>query len=222
MIDPILINLRILDYYDGENNFRFSMNYFYIHSNASGSVLFAFYLLINSIFDSKRITLKLLLIPLILFSGSLASIICVVLYEFFSRYTLKISIFKLIFYTLFGFIGIIFLVQYFFSINAIGFVVRFEIIYNFLLYTFSNPYIIVIPNFLINGPYYSESTFIDLFMNFGSFSFLLYYLIYKCKETKYYLLILLTTSASLTPMSSIILYIIYNVSKNKNQTKIFT
>tara|TARA_Y100001970_G_scaffold159011_1_gene194505 strand:+ start:20825 stop:21892 length:1068 start_codon:yes stop_codon:yes gene_type:complete len=215
LIDPILVNQKIIDYYFTGNEFRFSLQFFYIHSNAAGAILFAYYILIDSLYKSNNLKYKILVIPLIIISGSLSSILITIIYEITTKISLKLNLIKLFFIMFVGIIILYNVIQYISVINEIGILVRLERIFSFIFHFLTNPYILLFPNYIINGSFYTESSLLDLFLNFGIFSFPLFYLIYSCRATRYYLIILFLTSASYTPMSSLILYIIYNVSKNK-------
>lgn len=215
ILEPQLFNF----YSSVSSEFRLSTSTIFLHSNAAGAAHAVTYLLIYNL-SKKYYLFKFLIVVLIFLSGSLSAILFVFFVEFKKYLELrkhsKIILFYYVLLTLF--IGLLTLKLV--GLNPIGFTTRISRISDFFVHIFSNPITILVPNYIINGSFYTESSLLDLFLNFSIYIFPIFYIIYKSKA-RLFLFYFFLTSASFTIYTALIIALLINYEPNEifNKTR---
>lgn len=200
-------------------DFRFKSSTIFLHSNAAGAAHAVTYLLISNLARKKYI-FKFLLLLLVFFSGSLSAILFVFIVEIVKYLSIKKN--NKFFWFYFG--SLLFLVVLLMiilaNLNSIGYTTRISRVIDFFVHIFTNPITIIVPNYILNGSFYTESSLLDLFLNFSIFIFLIYYVIYNSKASLF-LFYLLLTNSSFTIYTALIIALLINYKPNEifNKTR---
>ena len=215
ILEPHLFNI----YSSVSSEFRLSTSTIFLHSNAAGAAHAVTYLLIYNL-SKKYYLFKFLIGVLIFLSGSLSAILFVFFIEVKKYLELrkhsKIILFYYVLLTLF--IGLLTLKLV--GLNPIGLTTRISRISDFFVHIFSNPITFLVPNYIINGSFYTESSLLDLFLNFSIYIFPIFYIIYKSKA-RLFLFYFFLTSASFTIYTALIIALLINYEPNEifNKTR---
>lgn len=203
MINYYIFEPHAFTYYSSGNDWRLKSSTLFYNSNGAGaahSIIYLFILLYSN-HRRKKLLLKCLVLFFVIISGSMSSLGFIMAIEMAAYY--KKTKYKVLALTVAS-IVLIPLIVYFYQTNYIGFIVRIERIWSFLYYIISNPLTFIVPSYILIGSFYTESTFLDLFLNFGAFAILIYMIILKSRA-KSYLFYLLLTSSSLTVFPAFLL-----------------
>ena len=180
---------------------KFSTSFIFGNSNSAGSLLFMLLILSESLSINKKINIFFIFIGIIL-SGSLTSFLlgfaCLVRKNF-----KKISLKNF----LYG-IPVIALLILFIQINTGGFSARIDRWTNFIFLLFTKPFILLIPNNLLGSNFYSESSIIDMFVNFGLLPIYLFCRLLYNSKLYFILLYFILTNSVFLPINAFIIGIL--------------
>lgn len=201
--DYYLLEPHAFSYYNSGNEWRINSSTLFYNSNGAGSAHSIIYLfvLLNVQRKKSKYFFKLLILFLSIISGSMSSLGFILGLELISYYQ-KTKHKKIIILT--GTLLMFLLLNYFYRTNIVGFSVRIERIWEFLFYCISNPLVFFIPSYILYGSFYTESTLLDLFLNFGIIALLIVQIILNSKGRSY-IIYLLLTSSSLTVFPAFVL-----------------
>ena len=215
ILEPQLFNF----YSSVSSEFRLSTSTIFLHSNAAGAAHAVTYLLIYNL-SKKYYLFKFLIVVLIFLSGSLSAILFVFFVEFKKYLELRKHSKIILFYFVLLSFFMVLLILTLLDLNPIGLTTRISRISAFFLHIFSNPITILVPNYIINGSFYTESSLLDLFLNFSIYIFPIFYIIYKSKA-RLFLFYFFLTSASFTIYTALIIALLINYEPNEifNKTR---
>jgi hypothetical protein len=215
-----ILEPHVFDIYSSlSTDFRLTTSTIFLNSNGAGAAHAVTYLLIYNLSD-KNYLFKFLIVVLTLLSGSLSAILFICVIEI-KKYleNRKGSKLILIYSVLLSFV-IVFLILKLVDLNPIGLTTRISRVSSFFQHIISNPITILVPNYILNGTFYTESSLLDLFLNFSSYIAPLLYLIYNSKA-KLFLFYFCLTSASFTIYTALIIALLINYESNEifNKTR---
>lgn len=206
------------DYYVIERHFfdvlelgytKYTSSLIFGNSNSAGSVLFLFLFLTDFLSKKKKILSVFIIITAIFFSGSLTGMIMAILWLF------RDKIYRIGFKQIIYGIPIFFLIIYFIQINSGGYNTRIDRWLSFLMLFFSKPWIVLLPNNIFSPDFYSESTLIDMILNFGLIPILLFLRVIYEKKLFLIILYFTLTNSVFLPINAFIIGILIKLTNHE-------
>jgi hypothetical protein len=169
------------------------------NSNSAGSILFLYLILAEKLLKKRLILAYIIILFSIILSGSLTAFLLGTIW------LLRKKINSFGFSWFIFIIPIVVIFVYTLQINLLGFNIRMDRWTSFILLTLTNPSIILFPNNFFNPDFYSESTFIDMVLNFGLVPILIFFKILYKNKLYFVIIYFALTNSVFLPINAFII-----------------
>ena len=196
--DFIIIEKQYFDVFK-MGNVKFNSSLIFGNSNSAGSILFLFLILSENLIKQKLVFINIIIMFAILLSGSLTALLLGTIWLF--RQKIKSFGFSQFIFIIPIFVILVFILQ----VNLFGLIARIDRWLSFVILFITRPSIILFPNNFFDPDFYSESTFIDLILNFGLIPILIFFKILYDNKLYFVIIYFALTNSVFLPINAFVI-----------------
>jgi hypothetical protein len=196
--DFIIIEKQYFDVFN-MGNVKLNSSLIFGNSNSAGSILFLFLILSENLIKQKRVFSNIIIMFAIVLSGSLTALLLGTIW--LSRKKINSISFSQFVFIIPIFVLFVFILQ----VNLFGLTARIDRWLSFATLFITRPSIILFPNNFFDPDFYSESTFIDLILNFGLIPILMFFKILYNNKLYFVMIYFCLTNSVLLPINAFVI-----------------